>query len=83
MKTLKVLETAISNGLDNSIIIFFSEDKDISFDKYIGAVNANGEDNIEDIVKAGLFIWMKENFISIPDTIFEDQFGQKIAYYRL
>ena len=83
MKTLKVLEAAINNGLNNSTINFFNEDKCMSFEKYIGAINANGKDNIEDTVKAGLFIWMEENFIGIPDTIFEDQFGQKVAYYKL
>ena len=84
MKTLKVLETAINKGLNNSEIDFFADDDErITFGNYLGAVKSNGSEKISDTIAAGLFIWGEENFISIADTIFENGNGDKIAYYKL
>lgn len=83
MTTLKVLEIAINQGLDNNSIDFFTDDKNINFSDYIGAVNSNGEHTINSEVKAGLLIWGYDNFISAPDTVFDSHDGQKIAYYKL
>ena len=83
MKTLRVLERAINRGLDNSSIDFFTDDKNINFSDYIGAVNSNGEHTINSDVKAGLLIWGNDNFISVPDTVFDLRDGQKVAYYKL
>ena len=80
---LRVLEIAINQGLDNNSIDFFVDDKNINFSDYIGAINSNGEHAIDSEVKAGLFIWGTDNFISVPDTIFNIHDGQKVAYYKL
>ena len=80
---LRGLEIAINQGLDNNSIDFFVDDKNINFSDYIGAINANGEYTINSEVKAGLLIWGNDNFISVPDTIFNVHDGQKVAYYKL
>ena len=83
MKTIKVIETAINQGLTNSEMDLLAENKNISFADYIGATNANGKYKTKDPIPAGLFIYGESNFISIPDTIFFTEMATKVAFYEL
>ena len=88
MTTLKVLEQAINEGLTNSDMSFFANNKKITFMQYLfgdsdaHTITANGAFGLWDKIPAGLFIWEEENFISIADAIFSDG-KTKIAYYKL
>ena len=83
MDTLKVLERSIKDGLTNCEMDFSTAGKCISFKDYIGAVTATGNQKVDDTIPAGLLIFGKNNFISIPDTVFETGDGDSVGFYKL
>ena len=82
MKTIKLLEKAIANGLSNTQIAIYSEQPYLSFEKLLGKCRTNGQHHPTDRAGAGVYIFGEENFIDIPDTIFVGELG-KTGFYAL
>ncbi len=81
--TIRALEEALDNGLDNRQLDFFVEDKGLSFADYISATGSSGIHKPSGDIPAGLFIFGEENFAGKPDTVFQTaQFGS-VAFYQL
>lgn len=87
MNTLEVLAKCISNGLTNNEILFLPKKIENTFRNFIGETkSSNGKYSNDDEVPAGLFIFSSEDdnlFIGVPDSVFELEDGNKVAFYEL
>ncbi|MBR0116518.1 MAG: hypothetical protein IJM04_04470 [Prevotella sp.] len=81
--TIRALEAALDNGLDNSQLDFFVEDKGLSFEDYISATGSSGIHKPSGDIPAGLFIFGEENFVGKPDTVFQTAHVGSVAFYQL
>lgn len=82
-KSIEALENALRNGLDNSQLDFFIEDKELTFADYISARESVGCHQPTDNVPAGMFIFGEDNFVGKPDTVFHTSECGAVAFYKL
>ena len=81
--TIRALEAALDNGLDNSQLDFFVEDKGLSFEDYISATGSSGIHKPSGDIPAGMFIFGEDNFVGKPDTVFHTSECGAVAFYKL